>query len=126
MNSRWLKFWSWALRLLWRGALVLLFSLLLTSLVWAGDLRIVDEQGLLRAVRNAPGPMTVIVQVDIIGHTSGVAPTLVLSNVDGISPDIKGREEGYGRFLFEGVKDGTWKLHVKPEQLIIREVRVAS
>jgi hypothetical protein len=84
--------------------------------VFAADLRIVDTNGLTRAMQTLRTSGSVIVKLRSAPPTSPV-----LSRIDGISPQREGRGEGT-KFLFEGLEEGTWKLELPPTQ--IREVTI--
>ena len=86
------------------------FSLLFPSLAFAGQLKVVDSQGLIRAEKKitVPGKVVVVLRDGNKAPESGSG--IYLSNTDGIAPDIAGVEGPPLEYNFQGVREGTWQI----------------
>ncbi len=82
----------------------------LPSLASAGEIRILDSRGLVRAVRTVESPMKVVVETRSAGNNKKAT----LINSDGIGHDIKGVEEGVSSITFPQVSEGTWQIQDPP------------
>lgn len=100
-----------------------IMALSLCPLALAGEIKIQDQAGLLRAEKQGPTPVSVMIELAGEEDHSGPAP-LILVNVDGLAPDIGATLEAPGRYVFGGVKDGTWAVHTPPG-LTLKKVYIA-
>ena len=75
----------------------------------AAELRVVDTQGLIRAVRVVRDVTTVTVMVE---EPKGAKGECVLTNVDGIASERREAISGSGACVFQGVAAGTWQAKV--------------
>ena len=66
-----------------------------------------DREGTVRAATHRKPPLSVIVEID---RDSDSGQVIYLQNVDGLAPDIAGRAEAPGKYVFEGVGAGTWQV----------------
>ena len=81
----------------------------------AGEIRILDSRGLVRAVRSVESPMKVLIEIR--------SPLLedkkaTLINSDGIGHDIKGVAESKSELAFPQVSEGTWQIQEPPSSQI--------
>lgn len=94
-----------------------LLSLLLVILAvcaneaFAEDVKVMDPSGLIRAMRSLQKADASVVIT--LSCSEFVAPqveqTISLTNIDGLSSDIRGTQSDPCTFHFAGVKPGTWK-----------------
>ncbi|MBX7143811.1 MAG: hypothetical protein K1X79_05120 [Oligoflexia bacterium] len=101
----------------------ILAELALAQVAFAGDLKIVDELGLVRAVKHVSAPVTVRV-IAGAGSTGPVKPKLV--NVDGLSGDLLGEVQAPGTFVFSKVPEGTWRVSLEGGHAQVAEVKIAQ
>ena len=94
---------------------VVVLMLVSTSSAWAWEIKVVDEQGLTRAVRETVENQTV--RIVIAGDEHPLRAVLV--NVDGIASDVDGVREDLNTIMFRSVSEGTWRIVLTPK----REIR---
>ncbi|MCB0310677.1 MAG: hypothetical protein KDD42_05550 [Bdellovibrionales bacterium] len=100
----------------------LLLLILLPSLLWAEELKIVDPSQLTRAVKNVSGKASVRVTFSTnVPQRSEVR----IVNIDGIAGDILGKQERADLFVFSKVSAGVWRISppsdVRIAQIVISE-----
>ena len=78
----------------------------------AADVRIVDEQGLTRAIKTVKTEAEVVIEL----VTPDSHASFVLSHADGIAGDRPGSVTADGKLHFEGVREGTWRIVSKGGQ----------
>lgn len=66
-----------------------------------------DSEGTVRASTHRKPPVSVVVEID---GNSDSGQGMHLQNVDGLAPNIAGRAEAPGKYVFEGVGAGTWQV----------------
>ena len=86
--------------------------------LYADELRIIDDRGLTRAIKdiNAPAEVTAVFSDSFKG-------TVKLESVDGISSDISAKTESKTEVLFSNVPNGLWRLKVD-NGAMPKEVRI--
>jgi hypothetical protein len=94
--------------------------LALSTTAQAGELRIIDAQGLIRAVKDIQDEATVTVRLSQ-AVTSDAA---LLSPINGLSGDLKGRPVKEDAIQFERVSAGSWKIVVKTPGISVRAVEL--
>lgn len=92
-----------------RWALIAIVALLVFSRdsAWAGELRIVDQRGLIRVVRAIKDPVSV--RANISGPCDIATCEASLINQDGLAAEVLGVAAG-GKIKFVGVSEGTWQI----------------
>jgi hypothetical protein len=86
----------------------------------AGELKILDSRGLIRSLKEIRGSATVLVTL----RTPSGSTKLVLSNVNGLSPDINGREVTSQRLQFDNVPEGEWRIQATAGVAPIQKVEI--
>jgi hypothetical protein len=90
---------------------------------YAGELRILDAAGLLRA--NKQIEQTAEVRLIVRGkHSEGLQGDLLLKNEDGLAPDIQGVMESQGRYKFSRVTAGSWSVALPSIGAKVEEVEI--
>lgn len=89
-----------------RALLLSMLWLSATASAFAGELKVLDSRGLIRGLKEIRGTATVVVEV---GSPLDGRPML-LSNVNGLAPDIGGRTLTPRSVEFENVPEGEWKI----------------
>lgn len=102
------------------GILIGSVILLSSSKAAAGELRILDSQGLVRAVKEIGDEATVVVRLSQAATTE----TALLTPVNGLSGDIKGKAVKDGSLEFDRVSVGIWKIVVKTPGVSVRSVEL--
>lgn len=105
------------------GAFFLIFFLLPQSL-WAADVKIVDFDGLLRAVKKVKDKATVEIVVAIKEKGTRSADLPLLTNRSGIASDIEAQPIDLTTYRFENVGDGTWRVRLRDPILRLDQVRI--
>lgn len=83
---------------------LLALSLSLVAEASAGELKVLDQRGLVRAVRDVQSSATIHVQ------TSGPVEEVSLVNTDGLAAPLSPATPGGPELVFNGVGSGTWQL----------------
>lgn len=93
---------------------------------WAGELRILDSQGLIRAVSviRERGSVEIVLQHEGPDQPEGELP--VLTSQSGIASDVVAEALTADRFLFRGVSEGIWRIRLRDAHRVLREVRVTE
>ncbi len=99
--------------------IILVVVLLWPTVLFAGELKIVDSRGLTRLLKVIAAPVTVIVSPESSSNVTG----LRLLNVDGIARDIKATQLDQRHYLFSGVGEGTWQIK-STEAVVIQSVEI--
>jgi hypothetical protein len=109
-------------------ALLVIFLLVavLPSIATAGELKIVDARGLIRALKEVRDSSTVIVTIESkpSDPTVKTLPTIVLSNVNGLAGDISGQPVSNQSMRFENVPHGEWRIQSATGPLEVRSVEI--
>lgn len=100
----------------------LFLSLAWTKPAYAGDLKIVDDLGLVRAFKRVAAPVSVYVTTG--SAQSAAKPSLI--NVDGLSSEIAATQSKPGTFVFSNVPEGTWRVQFGSAHPQITEVKIAQ
>lgn len=91
--------------------------------VFAADLTVIDSLGLVRAMKSVDTSGRVIVEV-VLPEANGNPKPLLLSNTDGMAPDIVGTRDSQNGYVFEGVSPGTWEIRVRDSKVQIKSVKI--
>lgn len=92
----------------------------------AAELKIVDNMGLTRAVKEVSESGAVTVELRRTGEADGSAEMKMdLSNVDGIASDINGVAQNSSMFSFQRVPAGTWKIKSSKKNVSISVVKIS-
>ncbi len=99
----------------------MLWVLVVASTACAGELRILDGMGLTRAVKSVRDEGTVAVMT----RGGGAAPgAVILSQVDGLAPDINPAKASDTAVVFERVPEGAWRIKTASSKVVITEVKI--
>lgn len=101
-----------------------LISLLFAANAFAGEIRIVDGLGLIRASRAVEGENAVVI-VKIIAAEGNLPRDIPLVNLDGLAAGKYLRHDGGGAYSLSGLSAGTWRISVK-EGVTIKEVKIKT
>lgn len=103
------------------AAFVCYLFFLFTSNAFAGDIRVADPLGLVRAMKKNVSNVTVIVRV----REGAPAPsTLELRNVDGLARAVKAVKGEGGVYRFEPVAPGSWQIGDLPKGVKVSKVKI--
>ena len=92
----------------------------------AGELKILDARGLIRALKETRGVSTVIISLEENAADTAAQKSLsvVLSNVNGLAADISGRRGSSQTLIFEQVPEGEWRIQISGAPTGIRSVEI--
>lgn len=90
----------------------------------AKEVRVVDFQGLVRAVRPVQGTATVFITVRRIGATAPTGEVPVLNQRNGIAPDIEAVFGAAGEYVFRDVAPGLWRIRLRDPGFGLISVRI--
>ena len=88
---------------------------------FAGELRILDSMGLTRAVKSVHEQASVRVST---GGGAGAPGAVILSQVDGLAPDINPSKVSDSVVVFEQVPEGAWRIRISSPKVVISEVKI--
>jgi len=99
--------------------ILLIVSLFLPTISFAGELKVLDSMGLTRAVKRVDNGASVRVET-----RNDTATQISLTHVDGLAPDISGSRQDDGSYVFRNVTQGSWRLTVEGQDVVISQVRI--
>ncbi|MBX7138158.1 MAG: hypothetical protein K1X83_09250 [Oligoflexia bacterium] len=100
--------------------LLLVLAICLTPLgAWGGELKILDQTELTRAVRIVRQPAKVVV---VLSSGAPENSEIALKNIDGVQSDRRGTPASPESFTFENVPEGIWRIAADPKS--IKSVRI--
>ena len=109
----------------WACLLISILSLCHTA--FAAELRVIDNLGLTRAVSSIGESAVITISLLPDGKESHQEEiTVVLSNIDGLSPDLKGQPSNRLQYIFNRVRNGTWRIILEPAGLKVGEVKITG
>ena len=95
---------------------------LMVPCAYAGQIKIVDQRGLTRAVRKVPDKARVIIKVNTATEN---ASEITLSNIDGMGGDVAGRAGESTQIVFENISEGTWEIR-GAKKVAVSEVKIVD
>ena len=106
--------------------IILLLVGFLPGIATAGELKIVDARGLIRALKEVRDSSTVIVTIESkpSDPTAKTPPTVVLSNVNGLAADISGQPGSNQSMRFENVPHGEWRVQSASGPIEVRSIEI--
>lgn len=94
-------------RLLWYWSFVVTLGLAPIVIAETGSIRIIDEHGLVRAVKAVSASASVVIE---LGPKFDGTQELSLINVDGLQPERQGTYISGKSVSFSGINAGTWRI----------------
>ena len=88
----------------------------------AGDLKVIDHQGLTRLLQDVDRPVQLSVKLD---RSDGSPNELELSSIYGFGPPVKAERKG-DSFEFSNVPEGVWEIRGLPSGINVISVKVAT
>lgn len=98
-------------------------QLVLPGLALAGEVRVVDQLGLVRASRVVQSAAQVTIELGR-GSYDGEEFVCSLVSKDGIASEIEGRLVGKQSCEFRDVVAGTWQVHLTSTEVPIKRVKI--
>ena len=107
-----------------RSAAVLLAICLGPTPVFAGEIRILDYFGLVRAVSTVPDRADVEMTTAMKGKEPPSTDLPLLTQRSGIAADIIAEQIGENTFIFRQVGVGVWRVRLRDKNLSLISVRI--
>ena len=85
-------------------AAIIAGSLILANSAYAGEVRVVDADGMTRAIIRAKNTVRIELGMKSLVETESI------QNVEGVNPDIALTKTGDRLFIYSPVPDGVWRL----------------
>ena len=108
------------------GFLTVLLALLIQipSATWAAEVRVVDERGLLRAVRSVKSKAQILIKIQRSTSESSSPKSLTLTSADGIAGDVEAAPQSEGEYRASGIEGGTWKILAGGKSIVVTKVTI--
>ena len=84
----------------------------------------VDERGLLRAVRSVKSKAQIVVKIQPSGSEPTSPKSLTLTSADGIAGDVEATPQSEGEYRASGIEGGTWKIVSGGKSIVVTKVTI--